>query len=116
MAHKPLVESLVESIKGYFSITGLIILGIYLVKTPEDAPFHWPLLSYLSGTIAILIGGGVGVWYSIHVVHHLLVERRGGEVGRWDFLILLTFISCALLVILSIVLGALTMSCGRLLG
>lgn len=113
MEHKPIIENMVESIKGYFSITGLIVLGVYLINNADAAPFHITAINYLSGALAILIGAVVGLWYSAHIFHKLIRERRSGLVTRFQAIAYGTFVVLATLVIASIVFGSVTQSCGR---
>ena len=113
MSDKPIIEHLVEAIKGYFSITGLIIIGVYLVKEASDAPFHLHFINYVSGFLAIAMGSIIGVWYSIHTLHKLLIEKRKGAIRYAEFVVYGSFILFAFLVVASIVAGAVSMSCGQ---
>jgi hypothetical protein len=115
MEHKPIIESMVESIKGYFSISGLMVVGVYLVHNAHEAPFHLTFINYISGFLAIAIGAVVGIWYSAHIFHKLVLERRSGAVTRLQGVVYGIFVVLATLVIASIVLGSVAQSCGRVL-
>jgi hypothetical protein len=113
MDRKPVIERLVESIKAYFSITGLIVVGVYLVNNADEAPFGWRIVDQASGFVAIGIGAIVACWYGLHVAHELIRERHQGELGRAAAIAYGVFIALATLVVAAIVLGAITQSCGK---
>jgi hypothetical protein len=113
MEHKPIIEGMVESIKGYFSISGLMVVGVYLINNADAAPFHLSVINYISGALAILIGAVVGIWYSVHIFHKLVLERRSGMITRLEGIAYGIFVVLASLVIASILLGSITQSCGR---
>src|SRR5258708_2068040 len=110
MDHKPIIEHLVESIKAYFSITGLIVVGVYLINNADEAPFAWHFVNYLSGFLAIAIGAVVGCWYSCHIFNKLIRERRQGTASRAEAIAYGLFIVLATLVIAAIVLGSVSQS------
>ncbi len=114
MEHKPIIESMVESIKGYFSISGLMVVGVYLINNADAAPFHLTVLNYVSGALAILIGAVIGIWYSVHIFHKLVLERRSGAITKFQGVTYGIFVVLATLVITSILFGSVTQSCGRI--
>jgi hypothetical protein len=113
MEHKPIIENMVESIKGYFSISGLMVVGVYLINNAAAAPFNLPAINYVSGAIAILVGAVVGIWYSLHIFHKLIRERRSGLLTRIESIAYGIFVALATVVIATIVFGSVTQSCGK---
>lgn len=113
MSDKSTIENLVEIIKAYFSIAGLITLGVYLVKNVSAAPFHWHLINYLSGWLAIGLGSVIGVWYAFHNFRKYHAMRKQGAYGMISSLVIGTIMALILLLMVSIVIGAVAMSCSE---
>ena len=119
MVHKTenmVIEKLVDSIKGYFSITGLLLVGIYLIKNPMESFLHLSWFNYLGGISAILVGAITGVWYSIHLLKTVLPADPPTSGGWLQRLVVWTLVILSCLLILTVVLGAVSMSCGQIFG
>jgi len=108
-----IVENLVEIIKAYFSIAGVITLGVYLVKTANAAPLHWHFVNYLSGWLAIGLGSGIGIWYACHNFAKYHALRKNSSYGVVSSIFLGTLMLLILLLMISIVIGAVAMSCSE---
>ena len=112
---KKLIEVIVDAIKGYFSINGLILIGVYLIRSPEAAPFGYRFINYLSGFVAVITGSVIGIWYTFHLAKTF---HPGTGTGPWKGFqrgVWAAFVASAVLVILAVITGALTMSCGIML-
>jgi hypothetical protein len=112
---KSLIESLVEAIKGFFSITGLILVGIYMLKNPEVLPFGLTFINTTGAFSAIIAGSVIGIWYAIHLLRKVFSSARKESYHRVEIILYGIFVVLALAVVLSILAGAVTMSCGKLL-
>ena len=110
------IEQLVDAIKGYFSITGLLLVGIYLIKNPMESFLHLSWVNYLGGISAILVGAVTGVWYSFHLLKTVLPAGGPAGTNRLQHVMVWTLVLLSCLLILTVVLGAVTMSCGQILG
>ena len=110
------IEQLVDAIKGYFSITGLLLVGIYLIKNPMESFLHLSWVNYLGGISAILVGAVTGVWYSFHLLKTVLPAGSPSRGNRLQHVMVWTLVILSCLLILTVVLGAVTMSCGQLFG
>lgn len=118
MSHHPrsIIETLAEAIKGYFSICGLVVLGIYLVKSPDMAPFGVAAISYLGGISAVVIGSVVGVWYYVHLVRSIYTLRDLGSAGRrGEKLVFSLFLLLSSFVLVSLIASGLKMTCSQML-
>jgi hypothetical protein len=111
MSDKSIVENLVELIKAYFSIAGVITLGVYLVKNVSAAPFHWHFINYLSGWLAIGLGSVIGLWYACHNFRKYHALKKDARYGIVSSVVLGTIMALILLLMISIVIGAVAMSC-----
>jgi hypothetical protein len=116
MAEKAHIEKLVEAIKGYFSIIGLLLVGIYLIKSPGESFLRIPFFNYLGGLSAVLVGTITGVWYSAHLMAEVLPAHERTNFGQARVLLLWALAILSLLVLLTVTLGAISMSCGQLMG
>ena len=114
-APKSLIETLVEAIKGYFSITGLILVGIYMLRNPDTSPFGLSFLNYLGDFSATIAGSGIGVWYSVHLWRKLYSHTNRENFRKGERILYGIFIVLASVIVISILAGAVTMSCGQLL-
>ena len=117
MTHKTeamVIEQLVDSIKGYFSITGLLLVGIYLIKNPMESFLHLHWVNYLGGASAILVGAITGVWYSLHLLKTVLPADAPSKPGWLQRIVVWTLVALSFLLILTVVLGAVSMSCGAM--
>lgn len=111
---KRLIEVIVDAIKGYFSINGLILLGVYLIRTPEDAPFGYRFINYLSGFVAVITGSTIGCWYTIHLAKTFHPNPGRGPWWHLQRAVWVAFVLSAILTILTVIAGAITMSCGSI--
>jgi hypothetical protein len=111
MTEKATIEHMVEIIKSYFSIAGLISLGVYLVKNVATAPFHWHAANYVSGGLAIGLGSVIGIWYAFHNFKKYHTFARGTSYGTASSIIVGAIMVLTLLMMMSLVIGAVAMSC-----
>lgn len=109
---KPLIENLVEAIKGYFSVTGLMLLGVYMVKNASDAPFGVTFINYVGGISAVFSGAIIGLWYSVYMIQKILTGTKNGSIRRIETIICGLIVVLASLIVLSIIYGSVVMSCG----
>lgn len=113
--HKPVIENLVESIKGYFSITGVIIIGLYLINNASSNPL-FKAIDYVSGFAAIVLGSGIGLWYTFHVFHKLFKAKGGTSSGFLQGTVYSIFMLLIFLIICSVVFGSIRNSCDVVFG
>jgi hypothetical protein len=113
MSDTSTIDKLVEIIKAYFSIAGLITLGVYLAKNVSAAPFHWHIVHYLGGWLAIGLGSVIGVWSAIHNVTKFHASRQGSRHRTALSLAIGALMILGLPLMLSIVIGAVAMSCSE---
>ncbi len=110
MEHKPVIENLVESIKGYFSITGVIIIGLYLINNASGNPV-FKIIDYVSGFAAIILGSGIGLWYTFHVIGKLLKAKEGTSTSIFQGVVYGVFALLIFLIIGSVIFGSIRNSC-----
>jgi hypothetical protein len=113
MSDKSTIENLVEIIKAYFSITGVITLGVYLVKNVSAAPFHWHIINYVSGWLAIGLGSAIGIWYAFHNFRKYHAHSKEAAYGIVSSLAIGVIMILIMLLMISIVIGAVAMSCSE---
>ena len=112
MTDKPLIENIAESIKSYFSISGVIVIGVYMVHNAESAAFGLKILNLIGGFLAIIMGSIIGVWYSFHMFHKLLHDENRKSLNLFQGILYGSFVFIAFIVIITIILGSVTSSCG----
>ncbi|MEO7599124.1 MAG: hypothetical protein ABIV50_09355 [Opitutus sp.] len=111
---RKLIDVIVDAIKGYFAINGLILIGVYLIRSPEAAPFGYRFINYVSGFVAVTTGSVIGVWYTFHLAMTFHPGTAAGPWKRFQRGVWAAFVASAVLTILSVITGAITMSCGTL--
>ena len=75
LTHPPTaIERIVEAIKGYFSIVGLLLAGLYMIHSPFRSTRLLTWISYAGGYTAVLCGTVICVWYSAFLLKALLVS------------------------------------------
>jgi hypothetical protein len=109
-----LIETLVDAIKGYFSITGLMLVGVYMLKNADEAPFGATYIHYIGGGAAVLAGAIIGLWYSAHLIRKIVSERKTGALTALETAQFLCIVVLACTLVTSVILGSITMTCGAL--
>ena len=107
----PLIEKLVDAIKGYFSITGLMLVGIYLIKTPNEVPYLSHYLSYVGGFCAIVSGSIISIWYSFHLFRNVFLESERTSYKTIEVVLYGGILVMAFSLVITIIAGAIAMSC-----
>jgi hypothetical protein len=113
--NQALIAVIVDAIKGYFSIIGLILVGVYLIKNPEEAAFGFHLLNYLGGWVAMITGTAIGGWYTVYLAKTIHPGSGAGFLNRMKRVVWGMFVGSTVLIIVTVVTGAITMSCGSLI-
>jgi len=87
-------------------------VGIYLVKNLDEAPLRLRFLNYAGGIFAIITGSTIGIWYTFHLARKLVHHGAGdGSLRGFRLFVFGMFLFSALVIILTIIAGAVKMSC-----
>jgi vacuolar-type H+-ATPase subunit I/STV1 len=105
------IERIVEAIKGYFSIVGLMLAGLYLLHSPFRSTRLLTWLSYAGGLTAVLCGTVICVWYSVFLLRALLIPDDFHKHSRTKKALFWGLLALAAVILVSIIIGAITMTC-----